>query len=83
MAAFFNPTPEERKALEDIARSIPGVQHTLVANHAQLTRPDRGAHQQQLAASTVAFRGRRAAAERTGRPRHLSTRRGRAPSRHR
>ena len=30
MAAFFNPTPEERKALDDIARSIPGVQHTLV-----------------------------------------------------
>ena len=55
MAAFFNPTPDERKALEDIARGIPGVQRTLVANHAQLTRPDRGAHQQQLAASTVQF----------------------------
>jgi hypothetical protein len=55
MAAFFNPTPAERKALEDIARGIPGVQRTLVANHAQLTRPDRGAHQQQLAASTVRF----------------------------
>lgn len=55
MAAFFNPTPAERKALEDIARGIPGVQDTLVANHAQLTRPDRGAHQQQLAASTVRF----------------------------
>jgi hypothetical protein len=55
MAAFFNPSPEERKALDDIARGIPGVQQTLVANHAQLTRPDRGAHQQQLAASTVQF----------------------------
>jgi hypothetical protein len=55
MAAFFNPTPEERKALEDIAHGIPGVQQTLVANHPQLTRPDRGAHQQQLAASAVAF----------------------------
>jgi hypothetical protein len=55
MATFFNPTPEERKALEDIARGVPGVQNTLVANHAQLTRPDRGAHQQQLAASTVRF----------------------------
>jgi len=55
MAAFFNPTPDERKALDGIARSIPGVQHTLVANHAQLTRPDRGAHQQQLAASIVHF----------------------------
>ncbi len=55
MAAFFNPTPEERKALDGIARGIPGVQHTLVANHPQLTRPDRGAHQQQLAASIVDF----------------------------
>jgi len=55
MAAFFNPTPDERKALEEIARGIPGVQQTLVANHAQLTRPDRGAHQQQLAASAVRF----------------------------
>ena len=55
MAAFFNPTPEERKALDDIARGIPAVQNTLVANHAQLTRPDRGAHQQQLAASIVRF----------------------------
>jgi hypothetical protein len=55
MAAFFNPSPEERKALDDIAHGIPGVQQTLVANHAQLTRPDRGAHQQQLAASTVQF----------------------------
>ena len=56
MAAFFNPTPEERKALEDIARRVPGVQNRLVGNHAQLTRPDRGAHQQQLAASTVRFK---------------------------
>jgi hypothetical protein len=55
MAAFFDPTPAERKALEDIAHGIPGVQQTLVANHAQLTRPDRGAHQQQLAASIVDF----------------------------
>ena len=55
MAAFFNPTPAERKALEDIARGVRGVQNTLVANHSQLTRPDRGAHQQQLAASTVRF----------------------------
>jgi hypothetical protein len=55
MTAFFNPTTEERKALEAIAHGIPGVQNTLVANHQQLTRPDRGAHQQQLAASTVSF----------------------------
>jgi len=55
MTAFFKPTPEERKALEDIAHAIPSVQKKLVANHAQLTRPDRGAHQQQLGASTVRF----------------------------
>lgn len=55
MAEFFNPTPEQRKALDEIARGIPGVQNTLVANHPQLTRPDRGAHQQQLAASIVHF----------------------------
>jgi len=55
MAAFFNPMPEERKALEDIARGVRDVQNRLVGNHAQLTRPDRGAHQQQLAASIVHF----------------------------
>ncbi len=53
MPAFFDPTPEERQALEAIARQIPDVQRTLVRNHPQLSLPDRAAHQQQLAGSTV------------------------------
>ncbi len=53
MPTFFDPTPEERKVLEAIARQIPDVQRTLVRNHPQLTMPDRGAHQQQLAGSKV------------------------------
>jgi len=53
MAAFFDPTPEQRRELEEIAAGMPGVQQTLVKNHRQLTMPDRGAHQQQLAASQV------------------------------
>ena len=32
---------------------IPGIQHTLVAKAPQLTRPDRVAHQQQIAGSKV------------------------------
>jgi hypothetical protein len=53
MPTFFNPTPEERRALEAIARQMPDVQRTLVRNHPRLTMPDRGAHQQQLAGSKV------------------------------
>jgi hypothetical protein len=53
MATFFDPTPEERQELEQIAGGVPGVQDTLVRNHPQLTNRDRGAHQQQLAASKV------------------------------
>lgn len=53
MPPFFNPTPQERRALEDLVAEIPGVQRTLVQNHDRLTMPDRGAHQQQLAASRV------------------------------
>jgi hypothetical protein len=53
MAAFFDPTPEQRRKLEEIAAGIPGVQEKLVSNHPQLSMPDRGAHQQQLAASKV------------------------------
>ena len=53
MATFFDPTPEQKRELEQIAAGIPGVQQTLVRNHRQLTMPDRGAHQQQLAASKV------------------------------
>ena len=53
MPKFFNPTPEQRRELEAIAAGIPGVQQTLVKNHPQLTMPDRGAHQMQLAGSKV------------------------------
>jgi hypothetical protein len=53
MPTFFDPTPEERRALEAIAREIPDVQRALVRNHPLLTMPDRGAHQQQLAGSKV------------------------------
>ena len=53
MPKFFDPTPEERKALEDIAHQIPDVQRTLVRNHPRLTVPDRGAHQMQLAGTKV------------------------------
>jgi hypothetical protein len=53
MAKFFDPSPAERQALEEIAAGIPGVQQTLVKNHPKLEMPDRGAHQQQLAGSKV------------------------------
>ena len=53
MSTFFDPTPQQRRDLEEIAAGIPGVQHTLVKNHPQLSMADRGAHQQQLAGSTV------------------------------
>src|SRR5215218_9072962 len=55
MPTFFNPTPDQRRALEELAAKIPEVQRTLVQNHDQLTLPDRGAHQQQLAGSRVQF----------------------------
>ena len=53
MPAFFDPTPEERRVLDEIADAIPGVQHALVKNHPKLTTPDRGAHQQQIAGSKI------------------------------
>ena len=53
MATFFDPTPEQKRDLEKIAAGIPGVQQTLTSNHPQLSMPDRGAHQQQLAGSKV------------------------------
>jgi hypothetical protein len=55
MPTFFDPSPEQRRVLEEIAAGIPGVQRTLVNNHPQLTMPDRGAHQQQIAGSKVLF----------------------------
>lgn len=53
MPTFFDPTPEQRHTLEQLAGEMPAVQQSLVRNHAQLTMADRGAHQQQLAASKV------------------------------
>jgi hypothetical protein len=53
MSGIFNPTAEETRALEALIAAIPGIQDKLVANHGQLTRPDRGAHQQQLAGGKV------------------------------
>lgn len=55
MSTFFEPTPAEKAALDALAAEIPGIQRTLTANHPQLTEADRGAHQQQLAASKVAL----------------------------
>ena len=56
MAIVFNPTAEETRALEALIAELPRIQDTLVQNHPQLTRPDRGAHQQQLAGSRKIFR---------------------------
>ena len=53
MPPFFDPTPEEKAALDALAAQLPGIQRTLTSNHAQLTVADRGAHQMQLAASHV------------------------------
>ncbi len=53
MSTFFDPTPDDTRVLEGLAAEIPGIQRRLVQQHAQLTMPDRGAHQQQLAASRV------------------------------
>lgn len=53
MPTFFNPTPEQRRALEQLAAQIPDVQRRLMDNHPRLTMADRGAHQQQLAGSRV------------------------------
>jgi hypothetical protein len=47
-----------REALEDLERTvseIPGIQRTLVTNHAALHRMDRAAHQQQIGAGKVVF----------------------------
>jgi hypothetical protein len=53
MSTFFDPTPGQRRELEEIAAGIPAVQQKLVGNHPELSMPDRGAHQQQLAGSKV------------------------------
>ena len=53
MSQFYAPTPEQRRALEQLAEQVAGIQRTLVANHPHLQSPDRGAHQQQLAGGKV------------------------------
>jgi hypothetical protein len=53
MPQFYAPTPEQRRALEQLAEQVADVQRTLVTNHPQLQSPDRGAHQQQLAGGRV------------------------------
>jgi hypothetical protein len=56
MAQPYSPTPDERRALEQLAEQVADTQRTLVANHPQLVQPDRAAHQPQLAASRVELR---------------------------
>ena len=53
MPHFYAPTPDERRALEQLAEQVADVQRTLVANHPHLQSPDRGAHQQQIAGGKV------------------------------
>ena len=53
MAQRYSPTPDERRALEQLAEEVAGVQQTLVDNHPKLTQPDRGAHQPQVGAGKV------------------------------
>ena len=53
MAPRYNPTPDERRALEALAEEVAGVQRTFVANHPGLAQPDRGAHQPQLGGGKV------------------------------
>jgi len=48
-----NSDQQERRVFDELASQIPGVQRTLVDRHPQLTMPDRGAHQQQIAGSIV------------------------------
>jgi catalase len=53
MSERYSPTPDERRALEQLAEQVADVQQTLVANHPKLQQPDRGAHQPQLGAGKV------------------------------
>jgi hypothetical protein len=52
MSQFFD-TAEARRALEERVKEIPEIQKTLVENDEQLKRPDRAAHQQQIAGGRV------------------------------
>jgi hypothetical protein len=53
MSQHFDPSPDERRALDALVNQVADVQRTLVANHPQLQQPDRGAHQPQLAGGRV------------------------------
>ena len=53
MSELFDPTPQAIEALEKLADEIPGIQHVLTSNNAQLKMLDRAAHQQQLVGSVV------------------------------
>jgi hypothetical protein len=49
----FTGSAQEIEALRAVVAEIPGIQRTLVANHPDLPRPDRAAHQQQIGAGVV------------------------------
>jgi hypothetical protein len=49
----FRPGPEDLERIAGEVAAIPKIQAELVANHPNLTCPDRGAHQFQLAGSKV------------------------------
>lgn len=49
----FDGSPEKVEALAQTVSEIPQIQRTLVERHAGLQRPDRAAHQQQVAAGKV------------------------------
>jgi hypothetical protein len=52
MSQFFG-TAEAKRALEERVKEIPEIQKTYVENDEQLKRPDRAAHQQQIAGGRV------------------------------
>src|ERR1700686_2193102 len=52
----FSDTAEARRVLEERVQEIPEIQKTLVKNDEQLKRPDRAAHQQQIAGGRVLLR---------------------------
>jgi hypothetical protein len=52
MSQFFD-TAEAMRALEERVKEIPEIQRTLMENDERLKRPDRAAHQQQIAGGRV------------------------------
>jgi hypothetical protein len=49
----FEPSPDAVDALARTVAELPDIQRTLLEHHAGLTRTDRAAHQQQVAAGIV------------------------------